>query len=436
MSSIAIPPDFHPAIHFDKAGQWASVGFRHRDRKLLLVVREQGAVPQFIHGPDKAPASFREPYELWPLDDLRAFLKDGEAPSFHTLISKVLSVLGKYIEFRHKDEATLVACWILGTYFHPLFSTFPRLNVIGTHQSGKSKLLQVIAACSRDGEEMVAPTHAALFRDADARRHTVCLDEMEHISHVDLRNILAFVNSGYKAGARVPRTEGNSEKGWVVKYYHSYVPVALASIKGVDLVTADRAITLVLERAVSKRVKRSEVDTRDPIFGEIRAAGYRLALVQWLAVVSAVEGVEHAVEGDVLDKLAGRPLELFRPLLALAVLGEVGTHGGTYLGPLNTLATRHCTGQETLPDEEVSLLQEIGRRLEGQEQITVFPKELALALYGDEEKATTVGYMLRRFFEKGPRQQEGIELSDHSGPVRGAHCTVRARRGGVAKCRV
>lgn len=422
-----LPPDFHPAVHFDQAGQWASFGFRHTVNEangLALIRRRQGALPEIV-GLDERGPSFRPTYELWFRDDVSAFVLAGDAPTFHQLLSAIREVLLHYVKFRHEEEAALVACWVVGTYFHPLFTTFPRLNITGIYQSGKSKLLSMIAAMSRDGELLITPTHASLFRDADARWYTACLDEMEKLSHEDHRQIRAFLNTGYKAGARVPRMEGSAEKGWVTKYYKAYVPVAVASIEGADLVLADRSVTITLERALSRKIKRREVDLRDPTFGRIRAMAYRAALTNWPLVVRGLKVVEDMVDADLLDLLAGRPLELFRPLLAIGDLGDKGI-----LDAVFHTAQRHCAGQETISERELALLQEVGRRLGGKDNIVVYPGELAIELYPDDDpqtKSASVGHLLKKFFDAGNRTKRGIPY-----PISRARFQEHVERFGIA----
>lgn len=82
-----------------------------------------------------------------------------------------------------------------------------------------------------------------LFRLAEPVRPPFCLDEIEGLAADDRQDILAILNMGYKAGGRVPRCEGDSH---TIKRWTLYCPVALAGIAGVNRVTEDRAITLVL----------------------------------------------------------------------------------------------------------------------------------------------------------------------------------------------
>src|SRR5207249_4379217 len=84
-----------------------------------------------------------------------------------------------------------------------------------------------------------------------------------------LSDVLAIVNSGYKAGASVPRCEGKEQKR--VESFAVYAPLALAAIRNVNPTTEDRCIPLILQRGTDRHRLNAEVDSKTPAFARIRA---------------------------------------------------------------------------------------------------------------------------------------------------------------------
>jgi len=155
-----------------------------------------------------------------------------------------------------KEDSYLLDClWILGTYFHHNFPTFPYLFFNAMKGSGKTRLLKLIAFLSKDGEVLNSLTEAVLFRE----RGTLCIDEFENISRAGKENLKELLNSCYKKGTKVKRlkkvknvkTEGVSglSEEQVVEKFEVYRPIAMANIWGMEDVLGDRCITQILEKS-------------------------------------------------------------------------------------------------------------------------------------------------------------------------------------------
>ena len=249
----------------------------------------------------------------WPESDLEAFLAQPAAPELSELVPIVRQILCHYVEFARPEDATLCACWIVGTYVHQAFRAFPRLNLHGERGSGKSKLLEIIAALAFNGLLLIDPTPAVLFRLIGPLRPTLCLDEMEGLDGSDDKAIYSILNAGYKAGATVARIEGDASNRRPVGF-EVYGPVAFGSITGLNTTTADRSITIHMVRGGDMATINRSVDARDSSFGAIRASLYRSALV-WGSRIR-----NQPVSELVPPFIMGRPRELFLPLLVIAEL--------------------------------------------------------------------------------------------------------------------
>jgi hypothetical protein len=366
----------HPALHLER--DLALVGILDASGKPVIVLRRTGQLParvlprgsgvvesRFLH---PAPVVYPPLSGRWDAGDVASFCEQGSAPSFADCLVSVREELTRRIEFTRPETASLVACWIVGTYFHPMFTTFPRLNITGPKGAGKSKTLQVIAAIAFNGAHVVSPTPSTLFRLIEPLRPTFCLDEMEQLDRADARAIKPILNAGYKAGATVPRTEGDKKRE--VVSYQVYGPVAIAGIRGLDDVLADRSITVLMQRGADRSRVNSEVDPADPAWGRVRALCYRLVLTRGLAITRAVDAVR-ARQGE-FTTLEGRPLELYRPLIALGVLAKA-EGDESFITDLSVLVQDEAETRESLDPEAVRLFAELERRLRAAPFVVVSP---------------------------------------------------------------
>jgi hypothetical protein len=406
----------HPTLHFEP--RLTSVGVFDAAGKLALITCLPGELPAHVKPQltsggrwqaggrplHPAPALYARLNGRWDASDVAAFCKDGTAPSFAAFLARLRDELLQLVEFTRPETAALVACWIAGTYFFPLFTTFPRLNLNGRKQAGKSKTLQVIAATAFNGLHLVIPTAATLFRLIEPLRPTFCLDEMEKLDNSEQGAIGAILNAGYKAGIGVPRTEEHKGER-VVRDYDAYAPVALASIKGVNLVLGDRAITVTMQRGRDKRRVNAEVDTQDPRFSAIRAMGYRLALTGGLTVRRALDAVR--AQPDSFTTLAGRPLELYRPLIALATIASA-EGDPSFLAALSALVRDDIESQERLDPDTALLFAALETRLRAAPTITVYPGQLLTDENGLWLPGGPVGKLLQQHgFPPGTRTKLG-----------------------------
>src|SRR5262245_53163492 len=207
---MSVSQPIHPALDFTSDTAYVGV---YDDKRELWLIAASGTGRQKLKSdtltvcprPCVAPPS--ELVGRWKPTDWDAFVADGAAPSIGDTLTRVRDVLGGHVEFPQPEDASLVALWILGTYFHrSSFLTYPRLNLHGEKGSGKSKLLRLIQQLAFNGMMRLAPTPAVLFRRIEELRPTLCLDEMENLGD-DRATIVSIINSGYKLGGAIDRTE-------------------------------------------------------------------------------------------------------------------------------------------------------------------------------------------------------------------------------------
>lgn len=395
----------HPALHVDAQG--VVVGIVTADGDYRLVTSDGDEIePEVVAKPVLrfVPRPYADLAGRWSAEDLADWRSTRAAPSFSEVLSLLVHALDRAMEFPRRELRTLFAVWALATYFYNGFLSFPRLALSGERESGKSKLLAILRGTAWNALLMLNPTPAVLFRLVQEFRPTLLLDEVEALSREDARDVLAILNSGYKAGGTVPRCEGDKVRR--VELFEVYAPVALAAIKSLNPVTEDRSIPVVMQRGSDPARVNLEVDLADSLYTRIRHGAYRLLLTRWADVRTSYRTV------PLPSWLNARARELWRPLLALASVAD--SENGLAVTPdLLALAREHVEDRDSASAEAESLLAELAERLGLAGSLTVRPGDLREALqrrlgWRDAPTPELVGAWLRRLgFRRGRKDREG-----------------------------
>jgi hypothetical protein len=161
----------------------------------------------------------------------------------------LVTILKTYTDMK-EEYYGLVASWIIGTYVHEAFNSYPYLFINAMRGSGKSRLLRLIKTLSHNGRMVISMTESVLFRTA--KDSTLCIDEMEGIMRKEKAPLRELLNSCYKKGVKIQRmykkrtVEGEKQ---TVEEFEPYAPVVMANIFGMEEVLSDRCITIILEKS-------------------------------------------------------------------------------------------------------------------------------------------------------------------------------------------
>lgn len=253
----------------------------------------------------------------------------------------IIESLKNYVEIEEKYYP-LVAVWIIGTYYHRDFPTYPYLYFNAMKGSGKSRLMRLVTYLSKDGSMLNSLTDAVLFRTTG----TLGIDEFESVDKKGKETLKELLNSAYKKGIKVKRMrkvkskDGESQE---VEEFDVYRPIVMANIAGINDVLSDRCLSLVLEKSsnpkIIKKVEIYENDTKIQKIKEFPFESCRECSVdaavevykEWNDYVDRVyntnytnyTGVQHYTNDTLFSEVIkseidGRSLELTIPLLFLA----------------------------------------------------------------------------------------------------------------------
>ena len=181
----------------------------------------------------------------------------------------IIALLKKYLDLK-EEYYNIIALWILGTYFHKNFETYPYLFINAMKGSGKTRLLKLIKSLSCGGEMLNSLTEAVLFRQSTP----LCIDEFESIGRAGNENLRELLNSCYKKGTKVKRMkkvksiEGENQ---VVEEFEVFRPICMANIWGMEEVLGDRCINLTLEKsALSGITNLIEIWEKERLFKKFK----------------------------------------------------------------------------------------------------------------------------------------------------------------------
>lgn len=192
----------------------------------------------------------------------------------------IIKILKKYCDLE-ESQYPVIALWIIGTYTHKKFNTFPLLFINATKGSGKSRLLRLIMALAWNGKVVIDLREAALFRTA--KDCSIGIDEFESVGSKEYGTLRTLLNAAYKKGAFVERMHKvfkDKQETQEVERFPLYTPVAFANIFGMEEVLGDRCIHLILEKSDKKHITK--------LFEDFEENEEILEIKRTLSVVSVV----------------------------------------------------------------------------------------------------------------------------------------------------
>jgi len=224
-------------------------------------------------------------------------LKDEVRLELSKIYEDILGVLKKFCDIK-EEYYPIVAMWIIGTYVHDEFETFPYLFFNAMRGSGKTRILRLVAELSKNGELLGSMSESVLFRTAKGT--TMCIDEFEKVDSQEKQALRELLNSAYKKGQKIKRMK-KSKEDYVVEEFEVYTSVCMANIWGMEEVLGDRCITIILEKSDRPEItKLIENYTKDPMIQSIKT---RLGAIQCsLCSVVMPKQLEMGWNNYILDK--------------------------------------------------------------------------------------------------------------------------------------
>ncbi len=177
------------------------------------------------------------------------------------LLTLVEEYIARYVLLSLPEQRTATVLWTAHTWIVEQFDTTPYLAFLSPEKrSGKSRVLEVLDKLVARPWLTVRPSEAVLFRNIEARRVTLLLDEIDTIfgrkAGSNYEGIRAILNAGFRRGMNVPRCVGEGTNIQVVDFA-VYGAKAFAGIGNLPDTVRDRSIILdMVRRASDEPVER------------------------------------------------------------------------------------------------------------------------------------------------------------------------------------
>jgi hypothetical protein len=237
-------------------------------------------------------------------------------------LDALTDALRRFVAWPSEHHPRVVALWIAHTHFIDAFETTPRLAVLSPVKgSGKTRVLELLEASCAGPMFAVNLSPSALFRRLDKGGATLLLDEADtHLgkssakSSEKYEDLRALVNAGYRAGAKVYRSEPTG-KTVIEREFNVFAPVAVAGIGDLPDTILDRSIVVPMRRrSPRERVERYRIRVGKNTFGPIRDVLEALAPL-------CVDQLAEA-RPELPDGIEDRSADCWEPLIAVADLAE------------------------------------------------------------------------------------------------------------------
>jgi hypothetical protein len=251
------------------------------------------------------------PKPRWSDHSIEKYLKGNETSDLSKTFHDVKEQLDFYIDFGDAKWSSVIALWIIGTYFFQLFNSYPYVHLNGNMASGKTKTLNIISQLAFNAELTTNSTPAYLARMINDNSATCCIDETESLQRArdeDSRTILGMYNSGYKKGSRMGKLQQKGDsKDWIPVEFNSYSPKVFAGINGLENSLASRCIPITMVRSANANLKNREITENNHLLSDIRDELYVTALDNFSIINAIYQGITD-------NKLVGRDCEFRKPI--------------------------------------------------------------------------------------------------------------------------
>jgi hypothetical protein len=274
-------------------------------------------------------------------------------PLSRDLIDELEALFRRHIVFKDKDFALLLALWTLGTYVFFQFSHFGYLHIVSpVMRCAKTLLLDILAEVVANGTGRTSNlTESVVFHLANKGR-TFLIDELDNLRNQDREKygaIMAVLNAGFQAGAKVYRMK-RTEEGFVEEAFNAYSPKAMAGINSLSDTLADRCFRIPMTRkAPSEKVERFSLRRQRKELPALRSRLQVWASEREKKIGEVYDSIDEITQKDdtLRNALDDRFLDTSEPLLSIALFADIEhSNGGVHVSDrLTKLLIRMANGR-------------------------------------------------------------------------------------------
>lgn len=268
------------------------------------------------HGFSRNEQVFIPHQEIWSLKSTKSYLDNiYQKPDTALLFKDIRQAYTEYVEYTDEIYFDIMALYVMYTYVFRIFESTGYIHFNGTAASGKSRNLNLIHALAFNSVYAASMSAPSLFRTLAGFPGTTLLDETEGFDGERGEELRRILNSGYKEGARVYRTEKVGETFQPVQY-DVFGPKVLASISPLEAVIASRCLVVSMRPAIRQL---PEFSTTDPRWTALRDRLYLWALDNATGIRTTMDTWVGQKKAELAPKLISRQWEITAQYI---ILGE------------------------------------------------------------------------------------------------------------------
>lgn len=355
--------------------------------------------------------------EKWSMDELQNFLAEypelkATVPSPKELLEDIVEFIKRYTELDQEIDYWLLAAWILGTYFYPIFTAYSFLHIKAPKRSGKSQSLNLLNQLCFNAIK-ARPSLPALSDTVDSLRGTYLIDQADSLGRKGSEDLLDILADSYKkSGGRRRLVNFDKRKGRQILEFETYSPKAFGSIKELPEDLRDRCLVIQL---IKSQNNFPDPDDSNDNWREIRGKIYKVLMTNYETVDSiySVRKIQYRNSQEII----GRSLELWLPFET--ILECFGAQEKITEAKSRFLAQYGFTEYEPSELEEEVIKAVLNEFQEAQEAMLApktisesLPNELFAPTDTPKQRAAKVGWAIKKFnlsSEKKPRTKEGVK---------------------------
>jgi len=257
------------------------------------------------------------PETRWKFEDIDAFSQEPTSKTFIEVYEIIRESLEEYMDFADERLYSLLSCFIIYSYFYPLFNYAPVMQLWGEFKTGKTKVCSLVEAMVFNPINSANISSASVFRLIESRRAIILLDESEDLLTADrARDIRNMLLAGTGKSGETYRQERGSFESFKTQSFKVFSPKLIANIAGIDLpALQSRIIRATMSGTANKKKANRVVTQEDKKWGDIRGELYRLCLTRYLDVIDIRDNFPRT-------QISGRTLGIWQGVLTIASLVE------------------------------------------------------------------------------------------------------------------
>ncbi len=232
------------------------------------------------------------------------------------LLDRVAGFVDRFVVLPCESASAVIALFVLHTWAIEAAHATPYIAIVSAEkQSGKTRVLEVLALLVREPWQTASTTEAALFRKIEQDQPCLLLDEIDAIfgsNNERTEPLRAVLNAGNRRGASATRVVGQGTN-MEVRDFSVFCPKVLAGIDTGRLpeTIRDRAVIFHMKRRhdgekVERLRHRFAVEEVEPLRAELKS---------WAS--ASVDELRNS-EPSLPDGLSDRAADAWEPLLAIA----------------------------------------------------------------------------------------------------------------------